>query len=127
MDEGSKSKQEEGDIKEKLVHSTLNKDLVSRNEKVQVQVKSVHIFILICFAFQPGSQALRQRYKDVKMRNLENAAKLRRLKFFSAYVVPAILSGIRYQVTCGKVLFTILIPAFVLVYFGIGILHAETV
>ena len=43
MDEGSKSKQEEGDIKEKLV--TLNKDLVSRNEKVQVQVQRVHIFI----------------------------------------------------------------------------------
>ena len=40
-----------------------------------------------------GCQALRQRYKDVKMRNLENAAKLRRLKFFSAYVVPAILTG----------------------------------
>ena len=33
--EGSKGK---GDIKEKLVHSTLNKDLISRNEKVQVQV-----------------------------------------------------------------------------------------
>ena len=131
MDEGSKSKQEEGDIKEKLVHSTLNKDLVSRNEKVQVQVKTVHTFmsrynlskLLLCCNFQlvsrnkkvqvqlkrvhvlischnlskhlsnMGFQALRQRYKDVKMRNLENAAKLRRLKFFSAYVVPAILTG----------------------------------
>ena len=39
MDEGAKNKQGEGDIKEKLVISTLNKDLVSRNEKVQVQVK----------------------------------------------------------------------------------------
>ena len=89
MDEGGKGKQEEGDIKEKLVHSTLNKDLISRNEKVQVQVKGVHSLKKDCFAFQ----ALRQRYKDVKMRNLENAAKLRRLKFFSAYVVPAILTG----------------------------------
>ena len=60
MDEGGKGKQEEGDIKEKLVHSTLNKDLISRNEKVQVQVKGVPIFIwshnlkkqLLCF---PGS------------------------------------------------------------------------
>ena len=42
MDEGGKGKQEEGDIKEKLVHSTLNKDLISRNEKVQVQVKGLH-------------------------------------------------------------------------------------
>ena len=39
MDEGAKNKQGEGDIKEKLVISTINKDLVSRNEKVQVQVK----------------------------------------------------------------------------------------
>ena len=39
MDEGAKNKQGEGDIKEKLVISTMNKDLVSRNEKVQVQVK----------------------------------------------------------------------------------------
>ena len=31
--------QGEGDIKEKLVISMMNKDLVSRNEKVQVQVK----------------------------------------------------------------------------------------
>ena len=38
MDEGAKNKQGEGDIKEKLVISTMNKDLVSRNEKVQVQV-----------------------------------------------------------------------------------------
>ena len=41
MDEGAKNKQGEGDIKEKLVISTMNKDLVSRNEKVQVQVKSL--------------------------------------------------------------------------------------
>ena len=40
VDEGAKNKQQgEGDIKEKLVISTMNKDLVSRNEKVQVQVK----------------------------------------------------------------------------------------
>ena len=39
MDEGAKNKQGEGDIKEKLVISTMNKDLVSRNEKVQVQVR----------------------------------------------------------------------------------------
>ena len=39
MDEGAKNKQGEEDIKEKLVISTMNKDLVSRNEKVQVQVR----------------------------------------------------------------------------------------
>ena len=44
-------------------------------------------------SFRQMFQALRQRYKDVKMKNLKNAKKLRRLKFFSAYVVPAILTG----------------------------------
>ena len=69
----------------------MNQDLVSRNEKVQVQVKRVHISSYQ--AKNLGSQALRERYKDVKMKNLKNAAKLRRLKFFSAYIVPAILAG----------------------------------
>ena len=45
MEEGSKSKQEEGDIKEKLLHSKMDKDLVSRNEKVQVEVNNLLAFI----------------------------------------------------------------------------------
>ena len=93
MEEGSKSKQEEGDIKEKLLHSKMDKDLVSRNEKVQVQVNNLSFPTFQKHLSNLDSQALRQRYKDVKMRNLKNAVKLRRLKFFSAYVVPAILSG----------------------------------
>ena len=44
VEEGSKSRQEEGDIKEKLLHSKMDKDLVSRNEKVQVQVYNLLVF-----------------------------------------------------------------------------------
>ena len=44
VEEGSKSRQEEGDIKEKLLHSKMDKDLVSRNEKVQVEVNNLLVF-----------------------------------------------------------------------------------
>ena len=51
-------------------------------------------------------QALRQRYKDVMVKE-KNKLKLQRLKFFSFYIIPAILT------------------LFTLIYFFVGIMHAE--
>lgn len=82
--------EEKKDVSEKnelFKPSKKKMDLISRNEKIQVE-------------------ALRQRYKDVMVKE-KNKLKLQRLKFFSFYIIPAILT------------------LFTLIYFFIGIMHAE--
>ena len=67
-----------------------HEDLISANEKTQVEVNFLYIKFKIKTKLFP--KALRQRYKDMAEKST-NQKKLQRLKFFSIYIIPAILFG----------------------------------
>ena len=69
---------------------TKRQDLISRNEKVQVEVRVRHL--QKDNDYMPLYKALRDRYKNISVK-ISNRRKLQRLKFFSVYVMPAILGG----------------------------------
>ena len=126
MEEGSKSRQEEGDIKEKLLHSKMDKDLVSRNEKVQVEVNNLLAFIsnISKTSFQLGFSGSAPALQGCQNEELEKCSETAKTEVFQRICCTChpdrqVLKQATFQIN--------FISAFTLVYFGIGIVHAETV
>ena len=103
-----------------FVKSKRNKtDLISRNEKTQIEA-------FICVFYKIWSmalfQALRKRYQDYASKS-KSQSKLRRLKFFSYYVIPGILVGnLLFYLKYTTIHF---FKGFCVIYFTIGIFHSS--
>ena len=124
VEEGSKSRQEEGDIKEKLLHSKMDKDLVSRNEKVQVQVNDLLVFIsnISKTSFQLGFSGSAPALQGCQNEEFEKCRQAATAEVFQRLCCPCHPLRLNLDNSC-----SLFYPVFTLVYFGIGILHAETV